>query len=157
MPTTRKTSWLLIILLVLSAAAASAGGMYFFMNKNQAHADEPSKAEAAAKPVQAPLLVTIAPMTVNIQNERNEQSLLYVGFALEVGNETTQKFLQQYMPQLRSRLLTLMGGQDTTQLVSAKGKEALAASILETFKQSLAAQQPELSVLNVLYTDFIVQ
>ncbi|MBX8534206.1 flagellar basal body-associated protein FliL [Pseudomonas cichorii] len=157
MATTRKTPWLLITLLVLSAAGVSAGGMYFFMSKNKAHVDEPATVQRAEEPVHAPMLVTIAPVTVNIQNERNEQNMLYVGFALEVGNDTTQKFLLQYMPQLRSRLLTLLGGQDTAQLVSAKGKEALAANILATFKQPLAPKQPELSVLNVLYTDFIVQ
>lgn len=155
MTATRKTPWLLLILLVLFAAAASCGATYFFINKYEAHADSAAKVEAPQP--QAPLLVTISPMTVNIQNERNEQSLLYVGFVLEVGNDTTQKFFQQYMPQVRSRLLTLLGGQNSDQLVSAKGKQALAANILASLKQPLAPQQPDLSVLNVLYTDFIVQ
>lgn len=157
MTTTRKFPWLLILLMALVAAAASSGGMYLYMSKNTAHADAAVNVETVENKPQAPRLVTIAPMTVNLQNERDEQSLLYVGFALEVGNDATQKLLQQYMPQIRSQLLTLLSGQNSTQLVSPQGKEILAAKILGTLKQSLAAQQPELSVLNVLYTDFIVQ
>jgi flagellar FliL protein len=157
MTTTRKFPWLLILLMALVAAAASSGGMYLYMSKNTAHADVAVNVETAENKPQAPRLVTIAPMTVNLQNERDEQSLLYVGFALEVGNDSTQKLLQQYMPQIRSQLLTLLSGQNSTQLVSPQGKEILASKILGTLKQSLAAQQPELSVLNVLYTDFIVQ
>lgn len=157
MTSTRKTPWLLILLLALVAAAASSGGTYLYLSKSQGHGAAPQKLEPTVTLPQAPRLVTIAPMTVNLQNERDEQSLLYVGFALEVGNEATQKGLQQYMPQIRSQLLTLLSGQDSTQLVSPHGKELLAAKILEALKQSLAAQQPELSLLNVFYTDFIVQ
>jgi flagellar FliL protein len=155
MTATRKTPWLLFIFLVLFAAAASCGATWLFINKYEAHSDSTANVEVPA--ARAPLLVTIAPMTVNIQNERNEQSLLYVGFALEVGNDTTQKFFQQYMPQVRSRLLTLLGGQNSDLLVNARGKQNLAVNILASLKQPLAPQQPDLSVLNVLYTDFIVQ
>lgn len=157
MTTTRKTPWLFFILFLLCAAAASSAGMYFYLSKQQAHAEPSAKVEAAASKPQAPLLVTIAPMTVNIQNERNEQSLLYVGFVLEVGNDATQQFIQQYMPQVRSRLLTLLSGQNTSRLVNAQGKDMLAANIRDALKQPMATQQPELAVLNVLYTDFIVQ
>ncbi|WP_335944088.1 flagellar basal body-associated protein FliL [Pseudomonas sp. G166] len=157
MTTTRKTPWLLIVSLAIVAAAASSGGMYVFMSHDRTAIDETVKVNAVENKPQAPRLVTIAPMTVNLQNERNEQSLLYVGFALEVGNDSTQLLLQQYMPQIRSQLLTLLSGQDSTQLANPQGKERLAANILEMLKHSLTAQQPELSVLNVLYTDFIVQ
>ncbi len=157
MTSTRKTPWLWMLLLALVAAAASSGAMYVFMRQASPPVDKVAKADTAEAKPQAPRLVTIAPMTVNLQNERNEQSLLYVGFALEVGNDATQTLLQQYMPQIRSQLLTLLSGQDSTPLANPQGKELLAGKILEMVKQSLAGKQPELSVLNVLYTDFIVQ
>lgn len=164
MTTARKTPWIMIAVLALVAAAASSAGMYLFM-KNQLLSNQaginggaPHSADSEPdKPPRAPLLVNISPMTVNLQNERNEPSLLYVGFALEVGDESTQTFLQQYLPQIRSRILTLLSGQDSTQLIRAEGKAALSARILETLKQPLDARQPRLALLNVLYTDFIVQ
>ena len=153
MTTPRKTPWLLILLLALVVVAGSSAGTYVYISQN-AHADETVKTEP--KP-QAPRLVTIAPMTVNLVNERDEPSLLYVGFALEVADDATQTQLQAYMPQVRSQLLTLLSGQNTTQVITPQGKAALAARILEILKQPLAPQQPEPSVLRVLYTDFIVQ
>lgn len=151
MTTTRKTPWLLMLLLALVVVAGSSAGTYFYISH---YRSEPEKVEP--KP-QAPRLVTIAPMTVNLVNEHDEQSLLYVGFALEVADDATQTLLQQYMPQVRSQLLTLLSGQNTAQVITPQGKAALAVRILETLKQPLAPQQPEPSVLRVLYTDFIVQ
>ncbi|TFY90967.1 flagellar basal body-associated protein FliL [Pseudomonas nabeulensis] len=153
MTTSRKTPWLLILLVALVVVAGSSAGTYVYISQN-AQADDAPKPEP--KP-QAPRLVTIAPMTVNLVNERDEQSLLYVGFALEVADDATQAQLQDYMPQVRSQLLTLLSGQNTSQVITPQGKAALAARILDTLKQPLAPQQPEPAVLRVLYTDFIVQ
>ena len=154
MTTTRKTPWLLILLLTLVAVAVSCAGTYYYISQ---YVSEPAKVEPVAAKPQAPRLVSIAPMTVNLVSDRDEQNLLYVGFALEVADDATQALLQQYMPQVRSQLLTLLSGQNTTQLITPQGKAALAARILDTLKQPLAPQQPEPSVLRVLYTDFIVQ
>jgi flagellar FliL protein len=156
MPTTRKTPWLLILLLALVVVAGSCAGTYIYISQN-ATAGDGKKSEPAEPKPQAPRLVNIAPMTVNLVNERDEQSLLYVGFALEVADDATLALLQQYMPQVRSQLLTLLSGQNTTQLITPQGKAALAERILQTLKQPLAPQQPPPSVLRVLYTDFIVQ
>lgn len=156
MTTTRKTPWLLILLLALVVVAASSGGTYLYFSQHGMAAEAVTVEPVAQKP-QAPRLVTIAPMTVNLVNERDEQSLLYVGFALEVADDATQALLQQYMPQIRSQLLTLLSGQNTTQVITPQGKAALAGKVLETLKQPLAPQQPAPAVLRVLYIDFIVQ
>ena len=156
MTTTRKTPWLLILLLALVVVAASSGGTYLYFSQHGMAAEAVTVEPVAQKP-QAPRLVTIAPMTVNLVNERDEQSLLYVGFALEVADDATQALLQQYMPQVRSQLLTLLSGQDAALVITPQGKAALAERILETLRQSLAPQQPAPAVLRVLYTDFIVQ
>ncbi|WP_449101595.1 flagellar basal body-associated protein FliL [Pseudomonas veronii] len=156
MTTTRKTPWLLILLLALVVVAASSGGTYLYFSQHGMAAEAVTVEPVAQKP-QAPRLVTITPMTVNLVNERDEQSLLYVGFALEVADDATQALLQQYMPQIRSQLLTLLSGQNTTQVITPQGKAALAGKVLETLKQPLAPQQPAPAVLRVLYTDFIVQ
>lgn len=152
MTATRKTPWLLIVLLALVVVAASAGGTYLYLSQA-----EVAKATPVASKPQAPRLVTVAPMTVNLSDERDEPSLLYVGFALEVADDATQALLQAYMPQLRSQLLTLVSGQNSAQLITPQGKAALAARILDALKHPMAPQQPEPSVLRVLYTDFIVQ
>ncbi|WP_411391763.1 flagellar basal body-associated protein FliL [Pseudomonas sp. MPB23] len=156
MTTTRKTPWLLILLLALVVVAGSSAGTYVYLSRI-AKTGEAAKAEPAETKPQAPRLVNIAPMTVNLVNERDEPRLLYVGFALEVADDATQAQLQQYMPQVRSQLLTLLSGQNAALVITPQGKAALAERILETLRQSLAPQQPAPAVLRVLYTDFIVQ
>lgn len=156
MTTTRKTPWLLILLLALVVVAGSSAGTYVYLSR-VAKTGEAAKAEPAETKPQAPRLVSIAPMTVNLVNERDEPRLLYVGFALEVADDATQAQLQQYMPQVRSQLLTLLSGQNSAQVITPQGKAALAERILHTLGQPLAPQQPAPAVLRVLYTDFIVQ
>ncbi|WP_321366938.1 flagellar basal body-associated protein FliL [Pseudomonas extremaustralis] len=156
MTTTRKTPRLLILLLALVVVAGSSAGTYVYLSR-VAKTGEAAKAEPAETKPQAPRLVNIAPMTVNLVNERDEPRLLYVGFALEVADDATQAQLQQYMPQVRSQLLTLLSGQNSAQVITPQGKAALAERILHTLGQPLAPQQPAPAVLRVLYTDFIVQ
>ncbi|QKZ07313.1 MULTISPECIES: flagellar basal body-associated FliL family protein [Pseudomonas] len=151
MSTTRKTPWLPMILCVVLLAAASIAGTWYYVTRLQA------PAQAAVEPPAAPQLVNIAPLTVNLQNPQHEQRLLYVGFAISVGDKATQAFLQSYVPQIRSQLFKLLGEQDSTALMTSQGKSALAAKVLELVKRPLTTPQPELSILDVLYTDFIVQ
>ncbi|WDY57898.1 flagellar basal body-associated FliL family protein [Pseudomonas sp. PSKL.D1] len=151
MPTTTKKIWLWFAPIALVAAAASSAGVYAYVMRERANA------QAARTVHVAPLLVSVAPMTVNLRNIHDEPMMLYVGFNLEVGNEATQKLLVLYMPRIRSQLLTVLSGQDSDELATPQGKNALAAKILELLRSTLAADQPDLALLGVLYTDFIVQ
>lgn len=153
MPTSKKI-WLWFIPIALVAAAASSAGVYAYVMRERAHAQQ---AHATFKAPQAPLLVNVAPMTVNLRSARDEVNMLYVGFNLEVGNEATRKLLELYMPKIRSQLLTELSGQDSSELATPAGKDALAARILALLRTSLGAEQPDLALLGVLYTDFIVQ
>lgn len=154
MPTSSKKLWLWFIPLALVAAAASSAGVYTYVMRERANAQATRTTPA---PPQAPLLVTIAPMTVNLRNDRDEANMLYVGFNLEVGNEGTRKLLELYMPKIRSQLLTVLSGQDSAALATPQGKDALAARILDLLRASLGSLQPDVALLGVLYTDFIVQ
>lgn len=154
MPTTTKKIWLWFIPLALVAAAASSAGVYTYVVRERANAQ--AHRQAIVLP-QAPLLVSVAPMTVNLHSQRDEQTMLYVGFNLEAGNDGTRKLLELYMPKIRSLLLTALSGQDSDQLATPQGKQALAAQILQLLRDNLGSEQPEVSLLGVLYTDFIVQ
>ncbi|MFW9606756.1 MAG: flagellar basal body-associated FliL family protein [Pseudomonas sp.] len=172
----KKKGWLLPVLLILVALIAvggTAGGMYFFMIKGKTdaganteeHAAAAAPAEPAhggghgapAAPANAPMFVNISPFTVNVQSERRQPRLLYVGLSFQVGDKQTMDFLTQNMPQLRSRLLVLMASQQAETLMTPAGKDALNAQIIGLFQTPLAVPQPPLNVVNILYTDFIVQ
>ncbi len=156
-PSGKKGSWLVPLLLAIIAAGGSAAGMYFFMNKNGGVSLAPSA--PVAQPIQAaaPIFVQISPFTVNLQSERRQPHLLYIGLSLQVSDKQTHDFLLQHMPQLRSRLLMLMAAQKAEELITPNGKDLLSAQILALFQTPLATPQPPLGVVDVLYTDFIVQ
>lgn len=159
----KKNSWLLPLIIAIVAAGGSAGGMYFFLGQKAAApaaAGEPVPQQPiqqiAAVPA-TPLFVDVSPFTVNLQSEGRQPRLLYIGLSLQVADKQTQDFLIQNMPQLRSRLLMLMAAQTAEELITPAGKEALNAQILGLFQTPLAVPQPPLGVVNILYTDFIVQ
>lgn len=154
MPTTTKKIWLWFVPLALVAAAASSAGVYAYVMRERAHTQA---SREVAPPPQAPLLVSVAPMTVNLRSGNDGSNMLYVGFNLEVGNDTTRKLLELYMPRIRSQLLTVLSGQDSSELTTPQGKEALAQRILDLLRKSLAGEQPDFALTGVLYTDFIVQ
>lgn len=153
MSTTRKTPWLLIGLFLLLAAAGAAAGTWYYIS----HVEGQAPGALATNVPEAPQLVKVPPLTVNLQNPQREQRLLYAGFAIAVGDKATQAFLEPYVPQIRSQLFKLLGEQDSATLMSSEGKTALAAKVLALVRRPLANPQPELSILDVLYTDFIVQ
>lgn len=113
--------------------------------------------EKPAEP-EAPRFVSVSPFTVNIQGgDYYEHRLLYTGLTIEVGDERTQAILEQNMPQIRSRLLLLLSGQNAQSLTTPQGKQSLTQDILSLFNEPFVDNQPSLAVNDVFYTDFIVQ
>lgn len=150
-----KTPWLVLLLMLLVGAAISAGSMYFFFKQTGVASESDESVKVVD--VRDPTFVTVAPFTVNLRSEGREQRLLYIGLSVQVQDESTKKFLLQYMPQVRSRLLTLMASKTAHELMSPEGKAQLSSDILDQLQLPMAQSQPELNINSVLYTDFIVQ
>lgn len=152
----QKQRWLIILLLLLTSALAGTNVYLLLPGKESAQPGEETETPEVVEP-ETPLYVEIAPFTVNLQSDGYGNRLLYTGVSLQVGNEDTRDLLLQHMPQLRSRLLTLISGQEAEVLISPQGKSQLVAMVLEMIQTDLIAGQPELAVRDVLFTEFIVQ
>ncbi|WP_027947447.1 flagellar basal body-associated protein FliL [Litchfieldella anticariensis] len=152
---TRKPWWLLGILVILFSMGSSIAVFYFMDSRGEAH----SQVEVQPEPLRGPtpVFVEIKPFTVNVQSRQYEQRLLYVGLSLQVGDEMTRELLQEHMPQVRSRLLTLLSSQHAEDLVTPEGKKVLSSQILALLERPLTDPQPPLAINDVLYTEFIVQ
>lgn len=150
-----KPWWLLGLLIILISVACSVG-VYFLLDSNSAASDEVTK---AAPPAEAlpPIFVPVQSFTVNIQSDDYSQRLLYIGLSLKVDDEQTGELIKTHMPQVRSRLLMLLSGQNADELVTPQGKETLSRQILALFDKPFSDPQPALAVDDVLFTDFIVQ
>ncbi|MCK0744927.1 flagellar basal body-associated protein FliL [Chromohalobacter nigrandesensis] len=149
-----KSLWLIGLLIVLFSVGSSIG-VYLLMDSQQ----EASADEEQSEPEEAPdpIFVEIEPFTVNLQDDEYRERLLYVGLSLKVGDDKTKEILEQYMPEVRSRLLMLLSDQEVGALVEPKGKQRLANQILELFDEPLAEPQPTLDITGVLFSEFIVQ
>ncbi|MCL7929286.1 flagellar basal body-associated protein FliL [Halomonas llamarensis] len=151
----KKLLWIMIILVLLSSAGAAAA---IYMVMNQDGGGDDNTAEAQVEPErQSPIFLNIEPFTVNLESDRAGSRLLYTGITLRVGNKESKQILDEHMPQVRSRLLTLLSGKRAGDLTSPEGKKALSQDIVTALSEPLAENQAPLDLREVLFTEFIVQ
>lgn len=151
----RKLLWSMMVLLILSSSAAAVA---LYMVFNQPGSEAPSVFNTQVTPEQkAPIFLPIQPFTVNLANDDYGPRLLYTGLSLKLGDEKSQAILEQHMPQVRSRLLTLFSGKQASDLTSPGGKQRLADQVIAALEAPMSDNQPELAINDVLFTEFIVQ
>ncbi|QKJ87581.1 Flagellar protein FliL [Paramixta manurensis] len=151
----RKRSILVPVLLVVTLVACSVAGyaVWRMMNKT----DETPEAEKVTPPA-APVFFALDTFTVNLVNADNDfDRVLYVGFTLRLPDEETRRRMNDYLPEVRSRLLLLLSRQDATTLAKEQGKQALVAQIKQVLAPPLVKGQPPQGVNDVLFTAFILR
>ncbi|HVK94241.1 MAG TPA: flagellar basal body-associated protein FliL [Noviherbaspirillum sp.] len=143
----KKLIFLLVAVIVL--AIASALGTWFYLS-----GDRESKKEEHKPPV----FLILDTVTVNLQPTEDElQQYLQVGMTLQVEDQDQAELIKLYMPQVRSRLLTLLSNKKAAELLTPNGKEKLAAEIIAQLKLPFAAKGPQAKLSNVFFTSFVVQ
>lgn len=150
--TTKKSKraiWIPLLVLITLAACATAGYSYWRMQQQPA-----AHVTAEVPPPAAPVFFALDTFTVNLGDA---DRVLYVGITLRLKDEATRARLNEYLPEVRSRLLLLFSRQDASQLASSEGKQKLVADIKSTLAQPLIAGQPGQQVTDVLYTAFILR
>ncbi|MBB3140367.1 flagellar basal body-associated protein FliL [Halomonas organivorans] len=150
----RKLLWLLVVLVVLASSAAAAA---LFMAFNQQDDGQVAAQQPSAPAYQEPIFVEIAPFTVNLADDDYGSRLLYAGISLKVPDEQSQALLTAHMPEVRSRLLMLLSGQQAADLATPEDKQRLAEQVKATLEAPMSETQPELAIEDVLFTEFIVQ
>ncbi|MGD8105676.1 flagellar basal body-associated protein FliL [Pantoea sp. FN0302] len=151
----RKRSILIPVLLVVTLAACSVAGYVVWrtMNKTDGH-----QAAAKVEPPAAPVFYALDTFTVNLVNADNDPDrVLYVGFTLRLPNEETRLRMNDYLPEVRSRLLLLLSRQDSLKLASEQGKQELVEQIKQSLAPPLVKGQPPQVVNDVLFTAFILR
>lgn len=145
-----KKNKLGLILIVLTAALVAAGAAYYFTRM------QPAVKTVAAPIPETPIFVALDPFTVNLQAEDRDR-FLHIGLTLKVADAKTQAQIVQYLPETRSRILSLLSNRDPNTLITADDKNLLAAEILKALNKPLASSQPPQHITNVLFTAFVVQ
>jgi flagellar FliL protein len=111
-------------------------------------------AKAEAPPPPAPVFFPLDTFTVNLGDA---DRVLYVGITLRLKDEATRSRLNDYLPEVRSRLLLLFSRQDASMLATDDGKQKLVDAIKQTLSTPLVNGQPKQEVTDVLYTAFILR
>jgi flagellar FliL protein len=150
-PPSGKWRLVLIVLLAVGviAAAAGAGYYYYFVRGGKV-------AAVAVKPPQDPIFVALEPFTVNLQ-PGSRSRFLHVAVTLKMGDLKSQTQLVQYLPEVRSRVLSTLSNRTAESLLTTEEKDLLAADILTVLRQPFGANLPPAGISSVMFTTFMLQ
>ena len=145
----KRSIWIPLLVLITLAACATAGYSYWRMNKAPTE-----KVKEEIPPPPAPVFFALDTFTVNLGDA---DRVLYIGITLRMKDEATRSRLNEYLPEVRSRLLLLFSRQNAATLATEEGKQQLITAIKETLATPLVVGQPKQVVTDVLYTAFILR
>jgi len=152
----RKRSIMIPLLLIVTVVACSVAGYAVWrMMRKPVDATETSTQQ---EPPAAPLFFALDTFTVNLVNADNDPDrVLYVGFTLRLPDEETRRRMNDYLPEVRSRLLLLLSRQNASLLAREQGKQDLMTQIKQVLAPPLVKGQPPQVVNDVLFTAFILR
>lgn len=146
-PKSRKFIVLLIALVALGITGAAAAAYYLGGNRKS----------TAAVPVPAdPIFIALEPLTVNLQ-PNGKVRFLHIGVTLKVADIKSQSQVTQYLPEVRSRVLTLLSNREPDLLLTPNDKTQLAGEIMAVLNQPFASNLPPQKISSVMFTTFILQ
>lgn len=145
----KRAIWIPLLVLITLAACATAGYSYWRMQQQPS-----ASVKAEPPPTPAPVFFALDTFTVNLGDA---DRVLYIGITLRMKDEATRSRLNEYLPEVRSRLLLLFSRQNAATLATEEGKQQLITAIKETLATPLVVGQPKQVVTDVLYTAFILR
>ncbi|MBH1928813.1 flagellar basal body-associated protein FliL [Serratia rubidaea] len=152
----KKRPLLVILLLLITVAACGAAGYSWWLLQQKEHGGSP--AAAKPQPPAAPVFMPLDTFTVNLMTPDNDPDrVLYIGLTLRLPDEATRRQMNDFLPEVRSRLLMLLSRQEAVQLANEQGKQQLVAQIKQVLSPPLVNGQPKQVVSDVLFTAFILR
>lgn len=150
---TSAAFWLGILIFLLLLCAASYGGWQFYLQKHSVE-----EMQNRERRIATPVFMPLDTFTVNLLNQDNNlDRVLYIGITLRLPDEETRRHMNDYLPEIRSRLLMLFSRQHAEALADAQGKQQLIQDIKATLAPPLVAGRPNQVVSDVLFTAFILR
>lgn len=153
----KKKGGLGIALFALIALGACAVAGYTWYELKHVKTQIANGAEAqtpAASPV--PLYMPLETFTVSLKpTEEDADRVLYIGLTLRLRDESSRDLLEEFLPEIRSRLLVLLSQQTAEQLATSEGKTALIDQIKGELNKPISNRSAAVS--DVLYNAFILR
>lgn len=144
----RKLVVLLVALVALGITATAAAAYYYLGNNHKGTAAVPVPAD--------PIFIALEPLTVNLQ-PNGRTRFLHIGVTLKVADIKSQSQVTQYLPEVRSRVLTVLSNRQPDSLVTPNDKTQLAGEIMAVLNQPFAPNLPPQKISSVMFTTFMLQ
>lgn len=157
--TSNKTSTVVkAVLGVLLIVAASVGGTLFYYNQMGSSLATTTNGLVPAPSVvlSAPVFSPLEPFTVTLNDEMGGR-VLYLAITLRVNSEASHKIIQEYMPEVRDRVLRELATQHPDQVQTSAGREALVNKLTTVLQQPYLPHTIGPQINSVLFTAFVVQ
>jgi flagellar FliL protein len=148
-PTPKRGGMMKFAIPIVMLLAAGGGGAWWFVSGRS------TKVVAAEPDPSSRGLVTFEPFLVNLADSGGNR-FLKVTVELVVESEAKAKEIQDtpvVLMQVRSAVLELLTQQSAAELVTADGKTTLKKNI----KERVSALLPKQKVIDVLFSEFVVQ
>lgn len=149
-----------IVMLIILALCGFSGYLLYRMSKMNSSPQIKDNASLNSKkstPPKAPIYIQMDTFTVSLKPVENDSDrVLYIGLTLRLKDENAKALVQQYMPEVRSRLLVLFSQQTATELTTDAGKFALTKKIKDVISLPLV-EQHSIAVDDVLFNAFIIR
>ena len=144
----RKLVVLLVALVALGITGTAAAAYYYLGNNHKGTAAVPVPAD--------PIFIALEPLTVNLQ-PNGRSRFLHIGVTLKVADIKSQSQVTQYLPEVRSRVLTVLSNRQPDLLVTPNDKTQLAGEIMAVLNQPFAPNLPPKKISSVMFTTFMLQ
>ncbi len=95
-------------------------------------------------------------LVVNLASEHRTKYLrVEIQFYLETSQDA--ELARLHMPLIRDRLITLLGGRESDQIMSAEAREQLRAELLAKLRETMIKQTGSPTISALYFTGFIIQ
>lgn len=148
-PPGKSKKKIFIIMGVLVLVLAGLGGGYFFMKSKSAAAPVERKAEA-------PIFLPLEPFTVNLQ-PGGRSRFLHVSVTLKMADAASQAQMTQYLPEVRSRVLSTLSNREAESLATPEDRTRLSGEIMQSLSQSFGPNTPKQKITGVMFITFMLQ
>ena len=147
-----------LIIIVAAVVLLLGGGVaaWLLMGSKHAEGDAAAEEKHAAPEVKAPVFVKLDTFTVNLNPEEGDK-YLQVDITLNASDKTDAETLEQYMPQVRNRVLMILTSKLASEISDMEGKQALGEEITEHINEPYNEGAEPLAVKETFFTSFVIQ
>lgn len=154
----KKSSLAMIFIMLIAVGVCALAGYTFYELKSMKSITAGETTRVAKE--QAPVMPVYVPMdtfTVSLlPTTKDADRVLYIGLTLRVKDDNSKLVVEQYLPEVRSRLFILLANQTAEDISTDEGKSQLIEKIKKSVSNPLAPNRSAV-VTDVLFNAFILR